>query len=305
MDSEERDYSGFDPSTWAKQPRLLARNDADAALVRYLVLMLLVDALVVPLVLITTRFLPYTWRDFVWPFVTLLCVETVGVFVVWFRTYAYSLQRMNRAARWATWRREVELGIDLDGDGYVGEPQALEPITPIGHEVKVPGQEPVVIPDLSVPAAGGHVPLQGFPPEWTANDVLALLQRAYSRVDGRPLGFGYRDWEGYQLPSGAVISRATWTQAREGLVSWGLAQAAKTPAGKRQVMPLPGFDGDRITRLFHDRLGVRRVGIQWYLVDEGEDDDDLYLQKEVENHEPQADPFASGNVPRSVLRRQL
>jgi len=36
--NDEKEATGFDPSTWAKQPRLLARNDADAALVRYIVM---------------------------------------------------------------------------------------------------------------------------------------------------------------------------------------------------------------------------------------------------------------------------
>jgi hypothetical protein len=111
----------FDPSTWANQPRLLASNEAEAAAIEAggwaigAVLVVLVLA-----VLAVVAGAPPA------PALGAVAVTVVigALFTLWrwATTYAAALRHDTDEARRATWQREMEDGVDYDGDEIIGDP---------------------------------------------------------------------------------------------------------------------------------------------------------------------------------------
>jgi hypothetical protein len=209
----------FDPSTWAGQARSLARNEADASALLWGVILAAGTALSAAVALMVGG---ATWRDVLSAEMAAgVGVQALAVSIIWMATYATSLRNDTREVRVATWRQELALGVDLDGDGQVGQPQ------PVGHVMKIGGSKPreVVLPDLDPPRETR--PLVRFPVP--ANDVIYVLTRAAKE------GLGFREWDGHRLPSGATVDRNLWTATIDGMVAWEMVQATTDAAGRRRV----------------------------------------------------------------------
>lgn len=216
----------FDPSTWANQPRLLAKNEAEARLYQmapWAALIALGIALASFAIGENIR-LPIPWPL---AMLALWIVELAGLASIYASTYASALQADNQAARRATWHIEQQTGHDLDGDGHIGPPE------PIGHIIplKSNGQDigEIILADLDAP---GLRPLAGFPAEpkpITPNDVIYIIDRAAE------VGLGSRQWEGHHLPSGASPGRDVWTAILDGLLLWQFATQRHTSDGRRLV----------------------------------------------------------------------
>ena len=216
----------FDPSTWARQPRLLARNRADAAVLLWIVAVILGD--VAWGVAVVALGAPVPSWDLIG---AMAGGQVVLIVLAWVWTFARSLAEMTFDAQRATWVREQQMGLDLDGDGEIGEP------APVGHVMRINGRESAVLPNLERPARPR--PLAGFPakPEpITPDDVLYILGRAAGqREDGKALvGLGFRQWEGHSLPSGAKPGRDEWSAIQDGLLTWEFATARRV-RGRRLV----------------------------------------------------------------------
>jgi len=212
----------FDPATWAKQPRLLARNRADAAALLWFLAVLIFDVAWGGATLLLDGPVP--------PLVTIGAVlggQVLLIVLAWGFTFARSLSGMTWEAQRATWMREVETGQDLDGDGEIGEP--------VGHVMRINGQDDTVLANLERPGRRVVRPLAGFPVE--ANDVLYVLQRATSRREGGDdmVGLGFRQWEGERLPGGMKIGREEWGKIQDGLLQWRFATKRPIGRGRRLV----------------------------------------------------------------------
>lgn len=219
--AQAREPGRFDPSTWAGQARMLARNEADAAALISAIILAAVLALAT---LVMRHGAGLRWSQVLGPeLLTGLAAGIVALAVIWAATYARALQRDTQAVRTATWRLEEELGEDLDGDNQVGRP--------VGHVVRIGGRKPaeVVLPDLDPPRE--LAPLVEFPPQppVTANDVIYILGRATKE------GLTFRSWDKHRLPSGAEIDRALWVGIQDGLLAWMFAVASTDARGRRRV----------------------------------------------------------------------
>lgn len=139
--------------------------------------------------------------------------------------YAWSIVEGIADVRRTLWRREQATGDDLDGDGRIGPPPT------VGHILRIGGQQQqdVIMPDLDPPRR--LAALAGFPtdPTVTPNDVVYILTSAASD------GLVFSAWTGRRLPSGAEISRDTWTAILDGLLKWQFATASSTANGRRIV----------------------------------------------------------------------
>ena len=208
----------FDPSTWAQQARLLAKNQAEAAALRVAMVLAGLVLLALGASLALDVRLP---RDpTVIVAVAIGCVAMVAG--VWLWTYASALAANTRSVQAATWQEELARGEDLDGDGQVGQPAEA------GHVVKIGGSRPqeVVLPNLDTARAAPR--LARFPVP--ANDVVYVLTQA------NRLGLGFRQWEGQQLPtSRAVIDRPLWSAIIDGMVDWEMVEARTDAGGRRRV----------------------------------------------------------------------
>jgi len=208
----------FDPSTWAGQARQTAKNQATSTTMLWGVA---VAALLALAALAMRNLAGLAWSEIAADLAAALAVGLlwlVGVYVV---SYARTLRNDNQAVRARTWLLEQELGKDLDGDGQVGQPQ------PVGHVLKIGGSKPadVVLPDLDPPRSAR--PLVRFPVP--PNDVIDVLTQATKK------GLGFRQWDGYRLPSGSVVDRPLWKQIIDGMVDWEMVWASTDAAGRRRV----------------------------------------------------------------------
>ena len=210
----------FDPSTWANQARLLAKNQAEAAALRMAMVLSALVLLALAARLLVDLPLPQDPAAVV--AIALACVAIVAG--VWLWTYASALAANTRQVRRATWQEELDSGQDLDDDGLIGPPAQQ----PAGHVVKIGGAKPrdVVLPDLD-PAPWAARPLARFPVP--ANDVIYILNRAAKS------GLGFRDWDGHRLPSGTPVDRPLWTRIIDGMVDWEMVQATTDAGGRRRV----------------------------------------------------------------------
>lgn len=209
----------FDPATWAGQARTLARNQADATAMQAALALTAGGAVAVALLV---GALGWPWRRLATGgALAVVGAALLAVAVVWLLTYARTLARDTHAVRMATWRQEMESGLDLDGDGMVGPPE------PVGHVVRIGGARPaaVVLPDMDAPRA--QPPLAGFPV--CANDVIYILQR------GARQGLSFRTWQAERLPSGAQVERRLWAAVLDGLVEWQFGIATIDGGGRRYV----------------------------------------------------------------------
>lgn len=208
----------FDPSTWAQQAKLLARNQGEAAALKVSLVLAALAMLWIGAALALDAPLP---RDPAT--VAGLAVGAVlVVLVVYVWVYSSALAANTHEVRRATWQREQELGQDLDGDGMVGQPE------PVGHVVRIGGAKPreVVLPNLEASRAAR--PLARFPVP--ANDVIYVLTRAAKE------GLGFREWEGHRLPTtGVEIDRPLWGRIIDGMVDWEFVQATTDAGGRRRV----------------------------------------------------------------------
>lgn len=207
----------FDPSTWAQQAKLLARNQGEAAALKVSLVLAALALLGIGAALALDAPLP---RDPAT--VAGLAVGAVlVVVVVYVWVYSSALAANTHEVRRATWQREQELGQDIDGDGMVGQPE------PVGHVVRIGGAKPreVVLPNLEASRAAR--PLARFPVP--ANDVVYVLTRAGKE------GLGFREWDGHSLPSGVTVDRPLWGRIIDGMVDWEMVQATTDAAGRRRV----------------------------------------------------------------------
>lgn len=213
-----KDNGRFDPATWAGQARMLARNEAQATTMLAGVVL---AALVALAALLMRHGGGMRWERVLPELAPVLAVGLVLLLVIYTISYARTLRRDSEAVRSATWRMEMELGQDLDGDGRVGKPQ------PVGHIVRINGAQPaeVVLPDLDPPR--GAAPLAGFPVP--PNDVLFVLSQAAER------GVTFRAWDKVRLPSGVTVDRSVWGGVLDGLVAWQFAVATVDGANRRRV----------------------------------------------------------------------
>lgn len=207
----------FDVSTWTDQARRLARNEAEAASLR-LVLILILVALLAAVVIAVADLRPP--RD---PVQVLVAIAAALLIIAlrWLQIYSQALGRNTHQVRRATWQEELRRGEDLDGDGHQGPPP------PVGHVVPISGPKPsqVTLPDLDSPRSAA--PLIHFPV--SPNDVVYILNRAASA------GLGFRQWQGHRLPSSVEIDRDTWAAILDGLITWQMASASTDAAGRRRT----------------------------------------------------------------------
>lgn len=208
----------FDPSTWANQARLLAKNEAEArALLAALGAILLLTA--------TTVLLRgpqrYTWSATLEVILPAAGLAAVAVGMAWVITYSRALARNTHSVKRATWAEEQATGIDLDGDGTVGPPP------PVGHILRINGPAPVEVTLDDLHARADRRPLAGYPV--TPNDVIHILNAAPRD------GLSFRRWSGRTLPSGHGVTRESWDATLTGLVTWGFAREHHDAAGRRHV----------------------------------------------------------------------
>lgn len=124
------------------------------------------------------------------------------------------------------WAQERATGIDIDGDGEIGQP------LPVGHVVEIGGgRGSVTLPNIDVME---RRPLLHFPTNHgrmvTPDDVLYIIDRAATE------GLSFRSWEGQKLPSGTVLDRNAWGGCLDGLVAWRFAEERPTARGRAVVM---------------------------------------------------------------------
>jgi hypothetical protein len=209
----------FDVSTWTDQARRLARNEAEAASLR-LVLVLIVIGLLGGAVVVFFDLRPP--RDPAQIGVA-IAAAMILVALVWLYSYSTALGRNTYEVRRATWQEELRTGQDLDNDGHLGQPP------PVGHVVTINGPKParVTLPDLDSQRRAA-APLIHFPVP--PNDVVYVLSRAAGD------GLGFRQWHGHRLPtSGVEIDRDTWAAILDGLITWQMASASTDAAGRRRT----------------------------------------------------------------------
>src|SRR5574343_138937 len=109
----------FDPATWVTQARNLAHGDADS--VTIIVGVFLINGTIIS-ILIAHLFVGIPLDDI---FTTTLLFIAVAFCVilasVWPTVYAVTLYNLNKKVQLATWRLELELGVDLNNDNVLGQ----------------------------------------------------------------------------------------------------------------------------------------------------------------------------------------
>lgn len=216
--------TGFDPSTWGGQARLLAKNDAEARALFWAILLAAADVVIVWAAL---RFGWAQTRDVLsGDGLMVLVVQAGAVALLWVVTYTRALRDDTEQVRQTTWQRELAEGRDIDGDSHVGPPPSVGHVLPIGSG---PRKQEVILPDLDPPKRLEALP--GFPtdPVVTPNDVVFILTNSVGD------GLAFATWTGRRLPSGAEIQRDTWTAILDGLLAWQFATASSTANGRRIV----------------------------------------------------------------------
>lgn len=207
----------FDVSTWTDQARRLARNEAEAASLRIVLILIVVVLLAVVVVELFDLRPP---RD---PMQIAVAIAAAMIVVVlrWLHVYSTALGRNTHQVRRATWQEELRRGEDLDGDGHQGPPPA------VGHVVPISGPKPAQFTLPNLDQQRTTAPLIHFP--IPPNDVVYILSRAAGD------GLGFRQWNGHRLPSGVVIDRDTWAAILDGLIVWQMASASTDAAGRRRT----------------------------------------------------------------------
>lgn len=204
--------TGFDPSTWGGQARLLAHNDADAAAALTAAGLAVADAVIIGAALWLEL---ASWRDVLAPgLLAVLGTQAAAVGLTWLVTYARALRSDTRQVRWTTWRQEQQAGEDLDGDGYVGDPTR-------GIRVRVGDQVEEIEVDLPARSAMGAPVI----PAWgvSAPDLVAILFEA-----DLVRGLQERAWVGkdvtpFTLPSGGRVTQSMFRQVLGELAERGWA----------------------------------------------------------------------------------
>lgn len=209
----------FDPSTWARQPRLLARNDADSSAVMVGLVLAGIDGLLLLGWLILGRDFDGIGDWQIWQIaLVLLVLEACLIATFWLWTWARSLKGDNWSARQWTWKIEQAMGIDLDRDGYNGPPMAE-------IEVRRQGKPPETVYIDLPPGSAPKAPiLKGF--GISAPDLVSFLFEADSSR-----GLQERNWIGkgvspHVLPSGQEVTQPIFRQVLKAL-------GDKRMAGKR------------------------------------------------------------------------
>lgn len=113
--------------------------------------------------------------------------------------HAKSLHRHTRDVVADLWRREIDAGRDLDGDGQIGPPRRVT------RYIEIAGQmEPFVEEDEPQPAGGPVVIdlVPGF--ELSPMDLIEVVELAEQR------GLGRSKLVGTRLSSGAKFSKGDW-----------------------------------------------------------------------------------------------
>lgn len=209
--------TGFDPSTWGGQARMLARNDADAAALLLAAGLIVADMVTV---VIALRSDLATWRDvFSGDGLLLFGLQASAVAAAWVLTYARSLRADTLQVRRQTWQQELADDEDHDGDGFVGDP--TRGITVRHHD----GQEEVIEVDLPARSAPGAPVI----PAWGVSlpDLVAILfeadlsrglqERAWVPSKKQPLVTAF------VLPSGQRVTQGMFRQVLAEMDSRGWA----------------------------------------------------------------------------------
>lgn len=221
--------TGFDPSTWGGQARLLARNDADATALLVAAGLVVADAAVMGAALWLEL---VSWQDVLAPgLLAVLGMQGAAVGLAWLVTYARALRADTQQVRWTTWRQEQAAGEDLDGDGYVGDPTRQIRVTRGDQveeiEVDLPARSAAGAP--VIPAWGVSLP-DLMAVLFEADLVRGLQERAWVPSSKRP------EVEAFTLPSG---QRLTVGMFRQVLAELGRRGWAEKLNGRWELAILP------------------------------------------------------------------
>lgn len=221
--------TGFDPSTWGGQARVLARNEADATALLTAAGLAVADAAVIGAALWLEL---ASWQDVLSTgLLAVLGTQAAAVGLAWLVTYARALRADTRQVRWTTWRQEQAAGEDLDGDGYVGDPT---------RQIRVTRGDQVEEIELDLPArsAMGATVI----PAWGVSvpDLVSILFEA-----DRSRGLQEREWipskqrpevEAFTLPSGQKLTVGMFRQVLAELGNRGWAEKLN---GRWELLILP------------------------------------------------------------------
>ena len=215
-DATSQARPAFDAATWHLQAELLARNQARGetfgVAARWLI------PIDVALVAGTAAAVALDMGGPEWLLVipAALALEAVWMLRYYWTAYSDALLDDTEHTRQATWRREVEENIDLDGDGEIGHPVR---IGTTGQTFVLPNRE-----------AHNKVPLAGWPVY--ADDLIYILLEAKTR------GIGIRQWRGSVLPSGLRVTleggsgSVRWSELCRAMVNAGMATVTTDAAGR-------------------------------------------------------------------------
>lgn len=221
--------TGFDPSTWGGQARVLARNEADAMALLVTAGLIVASAAAIGLAL---------WAGWAEPGdvvsgsgLLALALMAGAVLLTWVLTYARALRADTRQVRRTTWQQEQAAGLDLDGDGYVGDPT---------RQIRVTRGDQVEEIELDLPArsAMGAAVI----PAWGVSvpDLVSILFEA-----DRSRGLQEREWipskqrpevEAFTLPSGQKLTVGMFRQVLAELGNRGWAEKLN---GRWELLILP------------------------------------------------------------------
>lgn len=221
--------TGFDPSTWGGQARVLARNEADAMALLVTAGLIVASAAAIGLAL----WAGWAEAGDVVSGAGLLALALMAgaVLFTWVLTYARALQSDTRQVRRQTWQQEQAAGADLDGDGYVGDPT---------RQIRVTRGDQVEEIELDLPARSA----MGAPviAAWgvSAPDLVSILFEA-----DRSRGLQEREWipskqrpevEYFVLPSGQKLTVGMFRQVLAELGNRGWAEKLN---GRWELLVLP------------------------------------------------------------------
>jgi len=193
--------SSTDRATWSEQADRLARNHARAEAAQWAPIAgsVVLGLAVAVYLLSDVDFLKLVLGVFA---ALLIGAVVLAVRVSW--VYSHELRLATRATERATWAKESQLGEDLTGDGYVGDPFNRVKVKREGDTVAE-----VIVPHPSHSAK--HEPkMEGW--GVSASDLVAFVFEAE-----RGRGLNERAWVGegvarFSLPSGAVVTQPLFRQ---------------------------------------------------------------------------------------------
>jgi hypothetical protein len=246
----------FDPATWVTQARNLAHGDADS--VTIIVALFLINGSL--LSMLAAHLVFKVPLDDIFTPTLLFIAVSIGIILtsVWTTVYAVTLYNLNKKVQLATWQLELDLGIDLNDDGQLGQPKSSSVPPAAGHPMTIGGTNPktVILPDIVQVQKAPK--LQGFPV--SANDVVFILSHVKAQ------GLSVRSWERTVLPSKTVVDRDLWVAIIKGMEEWKMITIKTDKAGKRWPMLNPEAKVEDMIASVRKTAGIK---------DEGDEEEDL------------------------------